>query len=143
MVERLNEKRNNSAQTYLYKEKLRPQFSLDGRWASILAEYTRVAADVVALDSELPLKSRDTLEVASGTIPKIGMKLYLTEKQMKDVDSMIAQGLPLETIINNIFADTPVASRASGSASKTSSFPSFRPAWAFPNVTTAPACAST
>lgn len=107
MVERLNEKRNNSAQTYLYKEKLRPQFSLDGRWASILAEYTRVAADVVALDSELPLKSRDTLEVASGTIPKIGMKLYLTEKQMKDVDSMIAQGLPLETIINNIFADTP------------------------------------
>lgn len=93
--------------TYLYKEKLRPQFSLDGRWASILAEYTRVAADVVALDSELPLKSRDTLEVASGTIPKLGMKLYLTEKQMKDVDSMIAQGLPLETIINNIFSDTP------------------------------------
>lgn len=107
IVERLNEKRGNSAHTYLYKEKLRPQFSLDGRWASILAEYTRVAADVVALDSELPLKSRDTLEVASGTIPKIGMKLYLTEKQMKDVDSMIAQGVSLETIIDNIFADTP------------------------------------
>lgn len=107
IVERLNEKRANSALTYLYKEKLRPQFSLDGRWASILAEYTRVAADVVALDSELPLKSRDTLEVASGTIPKIGMKLYLTEKQMKDVDSMIAQGVPLQTIIDNIFADTP------------------------------------
>lgn len=107
IVERLNEKRGNSALSYLYKEKLRPQFSLDGRWTSILAEYTRVAADVVALDSELPLKSRDSLETASGTIPKIGMKLYLTEKQMKDVDAMMAQGLPLQTIIDNIFSDTP------------------------------------
>ena len=107
VVERLNEKTGNAALTYLYKQKLRPQFSLDGRWASILAEYSRVAADVVALDSELPLKSRDSLEVASGSIPKLGMKLYLTEKQMKDVDAMIAQGLPLETIINNIFSDTP------------------------------------
>lgn len=108
IIERLNEKRR-SALPYLYKEKLTPQFSLDGRWASILAEYTRVAADVVALDSELPLKSRDSLEVASGTIPKLGMKLYLTEKQMKDVDAMIAQGAPLDRIIDNIFADTPRA----------------------------------
>lgn len=105
-MERLNEKRAN-ALPYLFKEKLTPQFSLDGRWSSILAEYTRVAADVVALDSELPLKSRDSLEVASGSIPKLGMKLYLTEKQMKDVDAMRAQNVPLETIVNNIFADTP------------------------------------
>lgn len=34
------------------------------------------------------------------------MKLYLTEKQMKDVDSMIAQNMPLGRIIQNIFADT-------------------------------------
>lgn len=73
----------------------------------MLAEYTRVAADVVALDSELPLKSRDSLEVASGDIPKLGMKLYLTEKQMKDVDAMIAQNMPLQTIIDNIFSDAP------------------------------------
>lgn len=65
----------------------------------------RVAADVVALDTELPLKSRDSLETASGDIPKLGMKLYLTEKQMKDVDAMIAQGLPVNRIIDNIFAD--------------------------------------
>lgn len=73
----------------------------------MLAEYTRVAADVVALDSELPLKSRDSLEVATGSIPKLGMKLYLTEKQMKDVDAMIAQGVGIETIIDNIFQDAP------------------------------------
>lgn len=105
IVERINEKRKPL--TYLYKEKLTTQFSLDGRWASILAEYTRVAADVVALDSELPLKSRDTLEMVTGNIPKLGMKLYLTEKQMKDVDAMIAQNVDLGIIVENIFSDTP------------------------------------
>ncbi len=82
-------------------------FSADGRWASVLAEYTRVAADVVSLDSELPLKSRDTIETAQGTIPKMGMKVYLTEKQMKDVDAMIAQNMPLARIIDAIFAEAP------------------------------------
>ncbi len=106
VAERLNEKRQN-ALPYLYKDLLEPQFSADGRWASILAEYTRVAADVVSLDSELPLKSRDTIETATGFIPKMGMKLYLTEKQMKDIDSMIAQNMPVNRIVNAIFNDNP------------------------------------
>ena len=106
LVEKLNEK-NAKSLPYLYKELLTPTFSVDGRWASILAEHTRVAADVVALDSELPLKTRDSLETASGDIPKLGMKLYLTEKQMKDVDAMIAQQLPVNQIVTNIFNDLP------------------------------------
>ena len=106
IVERLNEKRVNQL-SYLFKERLIPTFSADGRWASVLAEYNRVAADVVALDSELPLKSRDAIETASGEIPKLGMKLYLTEKQLKDIDSMIAQGLPVNQILNKIFNDLP------------------------------------
>ena len=106
IVERLNEKRVNQL-SYLFKERLVPTFSADGRWASVLAEYNRVAADVVALDSELPLKSRDSIETASGEIPKLGMKLYLTEKQMKDIDAMIAQGLPINQILNKVFNDLP------------------------------------
>ena len=105
IVEKLNDKRG--ALTYLYRERLTPIYSNDGRWASVLAEYTRVAADVVALDSELPLKSRDSLSTASGDIPKMGMKLYLTEKQMKDIDAMIAQNIPTARIIQRIFSDTP------------------------------------
>ena len=105
-MERINEKRRTQM-PYLYRNYLTPVYSNDGRWASVLAEYTRVAADVVALDSELPLKSRDTIETATGFIPKLGMKLYLTEKQMKDVDNMIAQGLPLVRIVDTIFSDTP------------------------------------
>lgn len=105
VVEMLNEKRG--ALSYLYRTLLVPAYSNDGRWASLLANYTRVAADVVALDSELPLKSRDSLETAQGDIPKIGMKLYLTEKQMKDIDAMIAQNQPTARIVQRIFSDTP------------------------------------
>lgn len=106
IIERLNEKRTNKL-PYLFRELLTPTFSADGRWASVLAEYSRVAADVVALNSELPLKTRDSISKASGDIPKLGMKLYLTEKQMKDIDSMIAQGLPVNQILNKIFNDLP------------------------------------
>jgi len=106
IVERLNEKRAN-ALPYLYKQWLRPEFSADGRWASILADYNRVAADVVALDAELPLKSRDSIETETGDIPKIGMELYLSEKQMKDIDAMIAQNMPIGQIVNKIFTDLP------------------------------------
>lgn len=106
LIEKLNEK-NTKTLPYLYKGALTPSFSADGRWASILAEHTRVAADVVALDSELPLKTRDSIETASGDIPKLGMKLYLTEKQMKDIDAMIAQQLPVNQIASKIFNDLP------------------------------------
>lgn len=97
------EKRNE----YLFKGLLNPSYSVDGRWESISGEYNRVAADVVAMDSPLPLKSRDALTSASGNIPKVGMELALTEKQMSDIDAMIAQGIPVNTVVQKIFEDTP------------------------------------
>ncbi len=106
IVERINEQRRTSL-PYLYTSLLDPVFSADGRWASILAEYTRVAADVISLDSELPLKSRDVIETAQGEIPKLGLKLYMTEKQMKDLDAMIAQNQPLNRVLNVMFQDLP------------------------------------
>lgn len=106
IVEKLNEKRQQTL-PYYYKNLLTPTFSADGRWSSVLAEYTRVAADIVSLDSELPLKSRDTLTTAQGDIPKMGLKLYLSEKQMKDIDAMVAMSYPFPMIANKIFEDTP------------------------------------
>lgn len=105
VVEKINGKRQQLP--YFYKSLLNPTFSADGRWSSVLAEYTRVAADVVALDSELPLKSRDAISTAQGDIPKMGLKLFLTEKQMKDIDMMIAQNYPFPMIAQKIFEDTP------------------------------------
>lgn len=106
IVEKLNGKRATTL-PYLFREHLTKQFSPDGRWASITAEYNRVAADVVALDSELPLKSRDSISTAQGDIPKLGMKLYMSEKQMKDLTSMIAQRLPAQQVLQTMFNDLP------------------------------------
>lgn len=106
ITERLNDKTNTEL-SYLFKQLLTPSYSADGRWSSIVAEYTRVAADIVSMDAALPVKARDVLSVATGDIPKMGMELYLTEKQMSDIDAMIAQGLSLNMVVDKIFADTP------------------------------------
>lgn len=106
VVEKLNDKTRQSL-PYLYKGLLTPEYTSDSRWSSILARYNRVSADVVALDSELPVKSRDSIEVVTGDIPKIGMKMYLTEKQMKDVAAMIASRRPEAQIVDKIFTDLP------------------------------------
>lgn len=106
VVETLNEKHTNTL-SYLFKERLTPTYSNDGRWTSITGAYTRVAADIVALDSELPVKSRDSLETAQGDIPKIGIKLWLGEKEIKKIDGMIRDGRPIAQIISVIFRDLP------------------------------------
>ena len=110
IAEKLND--SNRPLSYLYRGLLRRQYSADGKWASILAKYTQVAADVVSLDSELPLKARDTVENISGEIPKIGLKRYLTEKDLKDIDAMIASGQPVARIVERIFQDLPWAIQA-------------------------------
>ena len=65
IVEKLNDK-NQTQLSYMFKQLLKTDYSVDGRWASLTGQYTRVAADVVAMDSPLPLKKRDSLEKASG-----------------------------------------------------------------------------
>lgn len=106
ITEKLNDK-NQPELSYMFKQLLRQEYSVDGRWASLTGQYTRVAADVVAMDSPLPLKKRDSLEKASGELPKLGMELFLNEKQMSDIDTLINQGVDEKTIIAKIFEDTP------------------------------------
>ena len=107
-VELLNDKNGAATRNYLFRSMLRPTFSADGRWTSLLAKYTRIKADIVALDSELPLKSRASLERISGDLPKLGLKLYLSEKQMKDIDNMLANAsIEERTIVGKIFEDVP------------------------------------
>lgn len=106
VVTTLNEKHTNEL-SYLFKQRLAPMFSPDGRWSSIKGAYTRVAADVISMDSELPLKSRDSLEMANGKIPKLGMKLWLGEEEIKKIDGMIRDGRPIAQIVQAIFRDLP------------------------------------
>jgi hypothetical protein len=66
-----------------------------------------VAADVISMDSELPLKKRDSISSASGTIPKLGMKMSKSEKLLTDIQVMRARGATEQQIVQKIFEDVP------------------------------------
>jgi len=105
VVETLNGSTNPL--TYRHKTMLRDEFSVSGKWDSITINGTLVAADVVALDSPLPLKTRDSIGKASGDIPKKGMEMKLNEQQMQDIDTLIAIGGQDAQINQKLFADIP------------------------------------
>ena len=107
VVERLDGRSLQNQIPFLFNELLNPEYSADARWASIVGKYENVSADIVALGSSTPKKSRDILQTYMGDIPKIAVKRELTEQDMKAIDSMIERGLPLATIVNRIFADVP------------------------------------
>lgn len=68
-----------------------------------------MAADVVAMDSSLPLKKRDKISNASGVIPKIGIKFSKGEKAISDINVMRARGADETTVVGKIFDDAPKA----------------------------------
>ena len=72
-------------QPYYHKLLFKPEYSVDGKWRSMTGDSNRVTADFVALDSRLPLKKRDTVKKAEDEIPKMGMKKYLNENQMRQI----------------------------------------------------------
>jgi hypothetical protein len=105
IVERVNGKK--TPLTYLHKEMLTQELSTDLKWQTLNVDGSVVSADVVSMDSALPLKKRDSFGTASGDIPKLGMKLALNEKTMSDIDVLQARNVETKTLIGKIFADTP------------------------------------
>jgi hypothetical protein len=105
-VETLNGKNNEQALTYMFKTMLRKEYSVTGKWDAISLLNTRVSADYVAMDSSLPLKARPSIGKASGDIVKSGMELWLNEKQLTDLDTMIAQQVNGNDITAKLFQDT-------------------------------------
>lgn len=101
----VNGKDENEPLRYLHKEMLTPDLSADLKWGSSSLDGSIVSADVVPMDTELPLKKIDSIETASGDIPKVGMKFKLTEKQLSDIDTMKAKGVSLVNIVAKVFAD--------------------------------------
>lgn len=106
VTETINGK-NAESLTYMFKQMLRKEFSVTGKWESISTLNTRVSADFVAMDSSLPLKRRDSIGKASGDIAKSGMELWLNEKQLTELDAMVAQGSTNSEIVAKLFQDTP------------------------------------
>src|SRR5690606_17810658 len=66
----VNGKNDSEPMKYLHKEMLTEELSTDLKWGSSSIDGSIVAADIVAMDSELPLKKQDVIETASGDIPK-------------------------------------------------------------------------
>ena len=83
------------------------EYSADLKWESASVSSTIVAADVVSMDSELPLKSRDSISRANGDLPKMGMKLYKGEKLISDIGVMASRGASEKEIVAKLFDDVP------------------------------------
>lgn len=92
--------------TYLHKTMLRKTFSTTLKWGSVSSNGAIVRADVVALDSSLPLKRRDSVQTANGDIPKLGMKMYLNETIMTELRTLLAIGGREAEVLRNLFSDT-------------------------------------
>lgn len=104
IVEKLNGSTNPL--TYLHRTMLKKEYSPTLRWGSLSTSNTVVSADVVAMDSSLPLKKRDSLKKADGEIPKIGMKLALNETTMNELNILLAVGGQDSEVLRKLFADT-------------------------------------
>lgn len=91
---------------YSYRRFLTPRFSLDGKWETLLVNNKLVTADVIALDSSIPLKTRPTLGKASGDIPKTGTERAIREKELTDIETLRAIGRE-EDAIARVFNDVP------------------------------------
>jgi hypothetical protein len=91
--------------SYLHKTMLTEELSTDLKWATLTVNSTIVSADIVAMDSPLPLKKRDAIGTANGEIAKLGMKKKLTEKQLSDIDTLVAKKVENKVIIEKIFND--------------------------------------
>lgn len=104
VVEKLNGTKNPLV--YYHRTMLRKEFSPTLKWGSLSVNNNVVAADVVAMDSSLPLKKRDSLRKADGDIPKIGMKLSLNETTMNELNILLSMGGQDSEVIKKLFGDT-------------------------------------
>ena len=82
---------NGQPMTYLHKTMLTPVYSADQKWEGTSANTVYVAADMVAMDSPLPIKRRDSISTSNGKLPKIGMEKKKGETDINTLNIMNAQ----------------------------------------------------
>lgn len=87
----VKEKENPKNRTYLFKTMLREVYSADQKWEGTSANTTYVAADIVEMDSPIPLKKRGAISTSNGKLPKIAMKRTLFESDINNINIMKAQ----------------------------------------------------
>ena len=98
--------------TLLHKTMLINEYSPNLTWGASTLDGSVVAADVISLDSSLPLKSRATLRVATGKLPKLGLKYRKSESEISDLNVMMARGTNEATIASKLLDDAVRAIKA-------------------------------
>lgn len=109
LIEKVNGRRNKPL-TYLHKTMLRKEYSADQKWESASIDTTYVTADMVSMDSPLPIKKRDAIAHANGRLPKIGMMKVMTESDINSLNVMKAQGGNYAIIAQKLAADAVAGS---------------------------------
>ena len=93
----------------LHTTMLTEEYSPDLKWESSELSGSIVAADVVSLDSSLPLKKRDSISKEVGKIPKVGLKFRKDESDITTINIMQATGAAEDTIVSKVMNDVPRA----------------------------------
>ena len=109
ITEKFNDKKNET--TMLHKTMLTEEYSADMTWEGTTINHFIVAADVVSMDSSLPLKKRGSMQRAGGKLPKLGIKYRKGEKDVSDINVMIARGTDEATVVAKLFDDAGKAVR--------------------------------
>ena len=103
ITEKINGKEGEM--TYFFKAYLKKEETTDMTWNSLESNGSVAAVDVVSMDSELPLKKRDSLKKASGLVPKLGSKMALNEKQLSDLKILALKGDKEGSLVVKLFND--------------------------------------
>ena len=106
LVEKVNEKRKDT-RTYLHKDStiLRKEFKSDNKWEASSVNTTYIAADFMAFDSPVDIKTRPTISKANGKLPKAGIGRNLTESELTDLQNLAANGGNDERVSRRIADD--------------------------------------
>lgn len=95
----------NAQPAYYFRRFFTPKYSFDGTYNALTIYNRRIVADIVSLDSSLPLKSRASVGSAKGELPKIGTERALNESELKQLRLMVAAGSDELTIMRTFFQD--------------------------------------
>lgn len=106
IVEKERGERNGARQrTYLHKTMLRKVYSADQKWTSASVDTTYVKADMISLNSPVPIKRRDSLAHASGVLPKHGISRVMEESDINTINIMKSQGTEWTQIATKLTSD--------------------------------------
>lgn len=107
LLTRINGSTNPNDRTYRHRTMLTRKYSTNLEWSALsILNKGAIMADVIAMDSSIPLKRRESASKANGEIPKLGTERYKNEKQLTELDILAAtQGVESTLFRTQIFDD--------------------------------------